>query len=137
MVLTDSDFGRGYLTEGWGRVFLQKLFERYTVLFVGYSHNDPVMNYLARGLPPAAGMSKRFALTAVGQEESWKYRGIIPITYKLAPLGNPHAALPLALSGWAKHTRLGALETEQRIKAIVELSPPIDRQGGDLVGDKD
>lgn len=35
LVLTDSDFGRGYLTEGWARIFLQKLFERFTVLFVG------------------------------------------------------------------------------------------------------
>jgi hypothetical protein len=83
LVLTDSDFGRAYLTEGWARVYLQKLFEKYTVLFVGYSHNDPVMNYLARGLPPAAGTRKRFALTAPGQEEDWKYRGIIPITYRL------------------------------------------------------
>jgi hypothetical protein len=70
LVLTDSDFGRAYLTEGWARVFLQKLFERYTVLFVGYSHNDPVMNYLVRGLPPPAGTRKRFALTALGEEES-------------------------------------------------------------------
>jgi SIR2-like domain len=37
LVLTDSDFGRAYLTEGWARIFLQRLFETYTVLFVGYT----------------------------------------------------------------------------------------------------
>jgi NAD-dependent SIR2 family protein deacetylase len=37
LVLTDSDFGRAYLTEGWARIFLQRLCETYTVLFVGYT----------------------------------------------------------------------------------------------------
>ncbi len=51
LVLTDADFGRAYLTEGWARVFLQKLFERYTVLFVGYSHNDPANELPGAGSP--------------------------------------------------------------------------------------
>ena len=133
LVLTDSDFGRAYLTEGWARVFLQRLFEKYTVLFVGYSHNDPVMNYLARGLPPVATARRRFALTVPGQEEHWKYRGIIPITYHADAGENPHAVLPRALANWAKQVRLGALEQEQRIKGIVDLPPPIDPEDGDYV----
>ena len=36
MVLTDADFGRAYLTEGWARRFLVDLFQTSTVLFVGY-----------------------------------------------------------------------------------------------------
>src|SRR5262249_44426478 len=62
LVLTDSDFGRAYLTEGWARLFLQRIFETFTVLFIGYSHSDPVMNYLARGFTPEMGKSRRFAL---------------------------------------------------------------------------
>ncbi len=58
LILTDGDFGRAYLTEGWARRFLVDLFSNYTVLFVGYSHNDPVMKYLATGLPPS---TRRFA----------------------------------------------------------------------------
>jgi hypothetical protein len=61
MVLTDRDFGRAYLTEGWARRFVLELFLKYTVLFVGYSHNDPVMQYLARGLPPGDSNKKRYA----------------------------------------------------------------------------
>ena len=38
MVLTDADFGRAYLTEGWARRFLAELFRSFTVMFVGYSH---------------------------------------------------------------------------------------------------
>ena len=51
MVLTDADFGRAYIVEGWAQRFLVELFGCFTVLFVGYSHNDTIMNYLARALP--------------------------------------------------------------------------------------
>lgn len=56
MVLTDADFGRAYLTEGWARRFLVEVFRQYTVLFVGYSHSDVVMNYLARASPAGDGL---------------------------------------------------------------------------------
>jgi len=52
-VLTDKDFGMAYLTRGWARDFLISLFGKYTVAFVGYSHNDVVVSYLARGMNPA------------------------------------------------------------------------------------
>jgi len=49
LVLTDADFGRAYITEAWATQFLQRLFSRYVILFVGYSHQDMLLNYLARG----------------------------------------------------------------------------------------
>jgi hypothetical protein len=51
MVLTDADFGRAYLTEGWARRFLVNLFRHFTVLFIGYRHSDTIVNYLGRALP--------------------------------------------------------------------------------------
>jgi len=60
-VLTDRDFGQLYLTEGWARRFLQTMFERYTVLFVGYSHDDVVTSYLMRGCRQRR--KERYALT--------------------------------------------------------------------------
>ena len=51
MVLTDKDFGRAYLTGGWARRFLVALFQNKPVLFVGYSHSDTIMEYLARAIP--------------------------------------------------------------------------------------
>lgn len=101
LVLTDADFGRAYLTEGWARRFLQGLFAQYTVLFVGYSHEDTVLQYLARGLPPDAGTGGRFALIPKGKEQHWKYLGITPIPYLLTEGENRHSALGTALSAWA------------------------------------
>lgn len=78
MVLTDKVFGRAYLTEGWARRFVQELFLKFTVLFIGYSHDDPVMHYLARGLPPDEFGKRRFALGPTGAEynAAWENRGI-------------------------------------------------------------
>jgi len=69
LVLTDSDFGRAYLTEGWTRRFLQQLFSKYTILFIEYGHNDIVIEYLARGLPPQADHPGRFALKIAGEAD--------------------------------------------------------------------
>jgi hypothetical protein len=70
MVLTDSDFGSAYLTEGWATRFLQRLFTHNVVMLIGYSHSDTVLDYLARGLPPKS--PGRFALAPLGTEAHWK-----------------------------------------------------------------
>src|SRR5260370_6828140 len=125
LVLTDTDFGRAYITEGWARRFLQRLFSNYIVLFVGYSHNDIVMNYLARGLPPESGGQRRFALTPEGNDDHWKYFGISPVSYPLGQGENKHFALGVALSAWADIAQIGALDNEQKIKTIVEGPVPL------------
>ncbi len=46
LVLTSADFGRAYLTDAWAARFVARLFADYTVLFIGYSLNDPVLRYM-------------------------------------------------------------------------------------------
>ena len=46
LVLTRKDFGRAYLLDNWAARFVIQLFQDWTVLFIGYSASDPVMNYL-------------------------------------------------------------------------------------------
>jgi SIR2-like domain len=99
LVLIDQDFGRAYLTEGWARRFIQDVFLNYVVLFVGYSHNDPVMHHLARGLPPVASSNRRFVLTPEDKHDSWNNLGITDLVYPLRP-GNDHSALQIAVSAW-------------------------------------
>ena len=83
MVLTDADFGKAYIVDGWASRFLSELFESFTVLFVGYSYNDIVMKYLARSLTPI-GQAKRFILIKEGGEESWAELGISPIEFRIS-----------------------------------------------------
>jgi hypothetical protein len=46
LVLTSADFGRAYLTDAWAARFIGRLFADFTVLFIGYSLNDPVLRYM-------------------------------------------------------------------------------------------
>lgn len=79
MIITDSDFGAAYLLDGYVTRFLVKLFEEYTVLFIGYSYNDTVIKYLSRALPDKQ-KEKRFILTDDDSKE-WDILGIIPLLY--------------------------------------------------------
>jgi hypothetical protein len=124
MVLTDSDFGAAYLTEGWATRFLQRLFAHNVVLFIGYSHSDLVVDYLARGLPPKS--PGRFALAPVGTEAHWKRLGITPVTYSLSTDEQKHAALAPALQGWVNLIWTPALDHEEKVKAIVERPVTLD-----------
>jgi SIR2-like domain len=88
IVLTDSDFGRAYLTEGWARRFLVDLFRHFTVLFVGYSHSDTVMHYLARALPEQE-VGHRYALDSTeGDPQFWRLLGIEPILFQKSHKSN-------------------------------------------------
>jgi hypothetical protein len=132
MVLTDKDFGRAYLTEGWARRFIQDLFLNFTVLFVGYSHNDPVMHYLARGLPPTEFGRRRFALASdePGSESSWENRGIHQIAYSGA---SGHVQLREACMKWAELVIETPLEKRERIKTIVSKPPQPAGEDIDLI----
>lgn len=133
LILTDRDFGRAYLTQGWARNFLQEVFSTYTVLFVGYSYNDAVVPYLTRGLPPDR-PGLRFALIKSDDDpERWKFLNIEPITYPLHDKDNRHMALDGAVATWVKLIQMGTLDHERRIREIVELPPPIDLETADYI----
>ena len=131
MVLTDSDFGRAYLTEGWARRFLVDLFRSDTVLFVGYSHNDTVMNYLARALPTD---TERFALTNESAVDQWQILGIQPIIYPQSSSGD-HSSLYYGVKGLANYVSRGILDWQSEITSIARNIPPLDDEASDVIRD--
>ncbi len=128
MVLTDRDFGRAYLNEGWARRFLVALFRQFTVLFVGYGHNDTVMNYLARALPESAA-SRRFALTGERDPDlqRWRVLGIEPIKF---PQDNEkdYRKLDDGIRRLADFATCSVLDWQREITEIVQKKPPLLRQ---------
>ncbi len=131
MVLTDKDFGRAYLTDGWALRFLVELFQTFTVLFVGYSHNDTIMNYLARALPVEQAES-RFALTSEDNDSRWEFLGIKPIRYTQSPCKG-HCALYAGVSGLADYASRSILDWQREITDIAEKPPPLDEEEIDLI----
>lgn len=130
-VLTDSDFGRAYLTEGWARRFLMDLFLNFTALFVGYSHDDTVMQYLARALPQNGGRN-RFALCGERDEGAWEFLGIQPVRFSQAS-DEDFSALNQGVAKLAVHSNRGFLEWREDIQKIAEKEPPIDPEAVDTV----
>ena len=133
MVLTDSQFGRAYLTEGWARRFLVDVFRHFNVLFVGYSHNDTVMNYLARALP-TEDRRERFVLTADQDLSRWRNLGVQAIAYPVS--SEDYEGLYQGVAGLAQYVCRGTLEWMQQIEAISSRKPAfLDREESDLIED--
>jgi len=92
-----------------------RLFPEFTVLFVGYRHGEPVINYLARGLPAEA-PGKRFALTDEVDPTRWRYLGVEARSYDK---GQDHSPLYEAVAEWADRVNRGALGNEARAREIL------------------
>lgn len=118
LVMTDSDFGRAYLRDAWAARFLERMFGAFTVLFVGYSHGDIVMQYLARSLGPGAA---RYVLTPTPSGTDWHALGLHPIEYTVT--GGSHSALADTVEGWAQYASMGLLDHRTRIAQLVSAPP--------------
>ncbi|MBU4179903.1 MAG: SIR2 family protein, partial [Actinobacteria bacterium] len=124
LVLTDSDFGRAYMTEGWALRFLLGVYTSFTVLFIGYSHDDLVLTYLTRGLSPET--ARLYALTPKDKSlDKWRFLGIEPVLYQLQDEENNHVALREAVLRWAEITLMGALDHEALIRQSLNAGPPL------------
>lgn len=134
MLLTDADFGRAYLTEGWARRFLLGLFREYPVLFVGYSHDDVVMHYLSRALLPED-TERKFAL--VGDDtgtSKWKSLEIQPVIFHRTE-EDRYAELDEGVSALAEYVSQGTWDWKTRITAIASGVPPADEENIDRILD--
>ena len=120
LIATDADFGRAYLRDAWAARFLERMFAKFTVLFIGYSHGDVVMRYLARSLGPG---SHRYAFTPTPDDADWLGLGIHPVAYDKR--GSSHEALTKAVERWGSLLSMGALDHRQRIGQLV-AAPPSD-----------
>ena len=118
LIVTDGDFGRAYLRDAWAARFLERMFATFHVLFIGYSHGDMVMRYLARSLGPN---SSRYVLTADPDAPDWRRLRVRPIEYELR--GSSHAAIGDAVTKWARLLSMGLLDHRQQIAQLVAAPP--------------
>jgi hypothetical protein len=124
MVLTDRDFGRAYLTEGWARRFLSELFRTTTVLIIGYGHDDTIVKYLARALPER-GAGKRYVLTSEDNRAKWASLGIEPISFPKASRDD-YDAQSRGVRKLATIVRRSILDWQREIAELAANKPPLD-----------
>ena len=119
MVLTGPDFGKAYLVDGWATRFLVEMFHHFVVLFVGYSHNEVIMSYLARALAVSE-EGQRYALTDNGGPQLWQSLGITPIIYD--PV-DEHIKLYEGIHVLANLVQCSVTDWHCRITALAQQSP--------------
>ena len=132
MILTDMDFGRAYLTEGWARRFLVDLFRSFPILFVGYSHNDIVVNYLARAMPPSE--KEHFALTDDVDVAQWQILGVEAVIYPKSS-DDDHSDLYKGVDSLARYARRGILDWHREITEVSKSPPSLNEEAMDLIDD--
>ena len=138
VVLTDLDFGRAYLTEGWARRFLVELFRNFAVLFVGYRHDDTILSYLARALPGGED-GRRFALIGerdndIDRIDRWRLLGIKPISYPQS-IEDDHTELYRGIRGLVSLVQYSFTDWQRKIDEIAKEPPPLDEETADLIED--
>lgn len=144
LVLTSGDFGLAYLTERWAARFVSELFRNYTICFVGYGINDPVLRYMMdalaadelQGVPREESFA--FASYKSGDqhtaENEWKAKGVTPLLYEVTPEDSGHLALHDTLNEWAKTYRDGAQGKEMIITKHASSAPLTDSKTDYAVG---
>lgn len=115
LVVTDRDFSSAYFHSAWAARFLERMFRKYVVLFVGYSHSDVVMKYLGLGLGPE---SKRFVITDDPDNAIWRRLRVTALEYPT----DRHEVLTSCLVEWATFGGMGLLDHRLRLRELLSTA---------------
>lgn len=120
IIITDSDFGKAYLIDGFATRFITNVFKTYTVLFVGYSYKDVMMNYLTKALSTSDKKSA-FILTD-DKETNWKSIGLDPLFFE----HKDFEQLYQGFEEFSDYCGRQLLEINDTISMITSTTPPDD-----------
>lgn len=131
LIVSSGDFGLAYLSERWAARFVSELFRNYTVCFVGYSINDPVLRYMMDALAADRLLGESppemfaFGSFSKGKEEKraneWRAKNVTPILYREH---NRHSYLHKTLRAWAETFRDG-VRGKERIVVECAMARPL------------
>ncbi len=113
MVLTAEDYGEAYVSSGWVSRFLVDLFKTYTVLFVGYSCGDSLVDYLTRSISSEIS-GRAYVLCRDSDVDDWQMRGVEPIVF------DDFDDLPKIFDDWATYAESSVTEKVIRIHDICQ-----------------
>jgi hypothetical protein len=141
LVVSSGDFGLAYLTERWAARFVSELFRNYTVCFVGYSINDPVLRYMMDALAADRLLGESppemfaFGSFSKGKDEEcgneWRAKNVTPILYREH---NRHGYLHKTLRAWADTYRDGVRGKERIVVECAMARPLASTRQDDFVG---
>lgn len=119
-VLSSSEFGRAYLSDGWATTFFREVIERYIVVFVGYSADDPPVQYLLEALNKReTKLNGVYAFQSGVSSEAtarWRHKGVDAISYTDEDGG--HSSLWKTLEAWSIRSQ----EPEKWYQSVIKLA---------------
>ena len=141
LVVSSGDFGLAYLIERWAARFVGELFRNYTVCFVGYSIDDPVLRYMTDALAADRLLGElpleMFAFDSYSKgrknerANDWRAKNVTPILYRKH---KRHLYLHKTLRLWAETHRDGILSKERIVIECAGLRPLASTKQDDFVG---
>lgn len=118
-ILSSSEFGRAYLSDGWATKFFKEIIDRYIVVFVGYTADDPPVHYLLEALNKKDGrLDSIYAFQSGLANEAttkWLHKGIEAIPYAA---NDGHRILWKTLSAWAERAKA----PDEWRKSVIDLA---------------
>ncbi len=125
LVFTSSDFSKAYLLDGWASRFIAEIFRQYTVLFIGYGVEDPLVTYLMDGLNSNSQISRCFAFADYKGEDDvfechdrWMHKNITPILFNARKNGSGYTDLLTTVENWSNEFSQSA---ENKAKTVTEI----------------
>jgi len=118
-ILSSSEFGRAYLSDGWATQFFKEILYRYVVVFIGYTADDPPVHYLLEALnKKAGGLDGVYAFQSGMANEAaakWLHKGVEAIPYAE---NDGHRALWETLAVWAERAKA----PDDWYKSVIDLA---------------
>ena len=141
LIVSSGDFGLAYLTERWAARFVGELFRNFTVSFVGYSIDDPVLRYMTDALAADRLMGESpaemfaFGSHSKGKKddraEEWTAKNVTPILYRKH---KRHWYLHKTLREWADTHRDGIRGKESIVVRYAGSRPVASTKQDNFVG---
>lgn len=141
LVVSSGDFGLAYLNERWAARFVSELFRNFTVCFVGYSIDDPVLRYMMDALAADRQLGEApremFAFGSHAEHDhgkqtsEWRAKNVTPILYLRDRI---HSNLHRTLHVWGNTYRDGVSGKEQIVVQSAIARPLASTAQDDFVG---
>lgn len=122
-ILSSADFGHAYLSEGWAAEFFRDVVRNYVVVFIGYSADDPPIQYLLEGLHRGQKSNREIYAFQSGDSEEvvarWRHKGVVPVPYSSVDC---HRLLWETLELWADRAD-SPVEWRKSVIEVAKIGP--------------
>lgn len=129
IVITDADFGKAYMLNGYATKFVVDMLKQYTVLFIGYSYNDVILRYLTTSIPSNTFSHTFILCEEMGNERKIKRTGIESIIFTK----DKYDAECCAIKKIGDLSKRGLTDWKVRVGGLNIAIPPIDEEQQDEI----